>query len=161
MQLDLNSFALQPDVPDPEVLLCLSCWRLLSFLRSCTASSHICLTSSASEAPFDWWYPSGGVNGRGSSASTVQVTFLKNGTKSLPKLTSKNLKNKRLDDGCLAGSHFWHPQGPLGWCGPCECQKWLPARHLSSCRLFFKFSDMTLGSDFVPFFKQDWKDFQS
>ena len=27
---------------------------------------------------------------------SLQVTFLKNGTKSLPKLTSENLKNKRL-----------------------------------------------------------------
>ena len=36
----------------------------------------------------------------------VQVTFLKNGTKSLPKLTSENLKNKRLEDGCIAESHF-------------------------------------------------------
>ena len=36
----------------------------------------------------------------------LQVTFLKNGTKSLPKFTSENLKNKQLEDGCLAGSHF-------------------------------------------------------
>ena len=36
----------------------------------------------------------------------VQVTFLKNGTKSLPKFTSENLKNKRLEDGCLAGSQL-------------------------------------------------------
>ena len=34
------------------------------------------------------------------------------------------------------------------------CQKWLPTRHLSSSRLFFKFSDVSLGSDFVPFFKK-------
>ena len=34
------------------------------------------------------------------------------------------------------------------------CQKWPPARHLSSSRLFFKFSDVSLGSDFVPFFKK-------
>ena len=34
----------------------------------------------------------------------IQVTFLKNGTKSLPKFTSENLKNKRIDDGCLVGS---------------------------------------------------------
>ena len=36
----------------------------------------------------------------------------------------------------------------------CECQKWLLARHPSSSCLFFKFSDVSLGSDFVPFFKK-------
>ena len=38
--------------------------------------------------------------------ASIQVTFLKNGTKSLPKLTPKKLKNKRLEDGCLAGADF-------------------------------------------------------
>ena len=38
--------------------------------------------------------------------ASIQVTFLKNGTKSLPKLTSENLKHKLLANGCLAGSHF-------------------------------------------------------
>ena len=37
------------------------------------------------------------------STSEVQVTFLQNGTKSLSKFTSENLKNKRLEDRCLAG----------------------------------------------------------
>ena len=36
----------------------------------------------------------------------LRVTFLKNGTKSHPKFTSENLKNKRLEDKCLAGIHF-------------------------------------------------------
>ena len=38
--------------------------------------------------------------------ASILVTFLKNGTKSLPKLTSENLKHKLLGNGCLAGSHF-------------------------------------------------------
>ena len=81
----------------------------------------------------------------------VQVTFLKNGKKSLPWLTSENLKNKRLEGRYLAGSHFWHPQGPHYPRGPYGCQKWPPARHPSSSRLFFKFSDVNLVSDFDPF----------
>ena len=36
----------------------------------------------------------------------LQVTFSNNGTNSLPKNTLENLKNKRLDNGCLAESHF-------------------------------------------------------
>ena len=36
----------------------------------------------------------------------LQVTFLKNGTKSLPKFTSENLNNKWLEDRCLFGVHF-------------------------------------------------------
>ena len=39
----------------------------------------------------------------------IQVTFLKNGTKYLTKLTSENLKNWWLEVGCLAGDNFWHP----------------------------------------------------
>ena len=31
--------------------------------------------------------------------------------------------------------------------------KWLPARHPSSCHLFFKFSDLNLGSNFDPFWE--------
>ena len=44
----------------------------------------------------------------------LQVTFLKNGTKSLPKLTSENLKNKWLEEGCLSGVDFLNSQGSLG-----------------------------------------------
>ena len=42
----------------------------------------------------------------------------------------------------------------LVWTLACGCQKWLPARHLSSSCLFFKLSDVSLGSNFVPFFKK-------
>ena len=45
------------------------------------------------------------------AVSEVQLTFLKNGTKSLSKLASENLKNNRLQNGCLAGVDFWHPKG--------------------------------------------------
>ena len=38
--------------------------------------------------------------------SFVQVRFSQKGSKSLPKFTSENLKNKRLEDGRLSGSHF-------------------------------------------------------
>ena len=42
----------------------------------------------------------------------LQVRFSQKGSKLLPKFTSENLKNIWLEDGCLAGVHFWHPQGP-------------------------------------------------
>ena len=41
----------------------------------------------------------------------LQVRFSQEGLKSFPKFTSENLKNKRLEDECLAGSHLGHPQG--------------------------------------------------
>ena len=40
-----------------------------------------------------------------------------------------------------------------GLVGPCGCQKWTPVRHPLSSYLFFKFSDVTLGSDFDPFWE--------
>ena len=47
----------------------------------------------------------------------LQVTFLKNGTKSLPKLTSENLKNKQLEEGCLADIYrvLWFSVDPCGY----------------------------------------------
>ena len=36
----------------------------------------------------------------------VKVRFSLKGSKSLPKFTSENLKNKWLENGCLAGSLF-------------------------------------------------------
>ena len=36
----------------------------------------------------------------------LQVRFSQKGSKSLPKFTSENLKNKQLDDRSLDGSHF-------------------------------------------------------
>ena len=38
--------------------------------------------------------------------SMLQVRFSQEGSKSLPKLTSENLKNIRLEDRYLAGGHF-------------------------------------------------------
>ena len=38
--------------------------------------------------------------------SILQVTLLKFGAKSVPKLISENFKNERLEAGCLAGSNF-------------------------------------------------------
>ena len=48
-----------------------------------------------------------------SKERAVQVTFLKNGTKSLPKLTSENLKNKWVEDGCHAGNFFTSTESTL------------------------------------------------
>ena len=36
----------------------------------------------------------------------VQVRFSQKGSRSLPKFTSENLRNKRLQEGCLAWGHF-------------------------------------------------------
>jgi len=36
----------------------------------------------------------------------LQVKFSQKGSESLPKLTLENLKNKQLEDGCLAWGHF-------------------------------------------------------
>ena len=45
----------------------------------------------------------------------LQVTLLKNGTKILPKFTSEHLKNKRLEDGCLAGGLSAKGSSGLVW----------------------------------------------
>ena len=36
----------------------------------------------------------------------IRVKFSQKGSKSVPKFTSETLKNKRLEDGYLVGSHF-------------------------------------------------------
>ena len=43
---------------------------------------------------------------RSAGPGLLQVTYLKNGTKSLAKFTLENLKNTQLEDRCLAGGHF-------------------------------------------------------
>jgi hypothetical protein len=52
------------------------------------------------------------VDKRTAANSIMQVRFSQKGSKSLPKFIFENLKNIRLEDGYLAGSHFWHTQSP-------------------------------------------------
>jgi hypothetical protein len=85
----------------------------------------------------------------------LQLTFLKNGTKSLPKLTSENLKNRKNRTGALlgviSGIHRVHtnPKNPMDVRN--DTQQGISTY---SSRLFFKLSDENLGSDLVPFFKK-------
>ena len=39
-------------------------------------------------------------------SSSLQVRFYQKGSKTFPKLTSENLQNMWLEDGCLAGVHI-------------------------------------------------------
>ena len=54
---------------------------------------------------------------------------------------------------CLSGVHLWHLQGPHQLREPCGCQKWIPERYPPPSHLFFKFSNVNLGSDFDPFWE--------
>ena len=108
------------------------CWSFLRLTTAATASTVASTSSAASDwtVAFSCWIVDGVMMILGWSCpaqssdiivtsmvfiwcgTALQMTFLKNGTKSLPKITSENLKNKQLKNKCLDGSHFWHPQNP-------------------------------------------------
>ena len=81
--------------------------------------------------------------------SKLQVSFYQKGSKSLPKFTSENLKNKPVEDPMDVTSIGSSWLVRTLWMS--KLSEMTPSNALVLKPLFFKFSDVNLGSDFDPF----------
>ena len=85
----------------------------------------------------------------------VQFRFLLKDWNHSPNSHQKIWRTNDLRTGALLGvisdihRVCTNPEDPMAY----GCQKWSPLRHLSSSCMFFKFSDVNLGSDFDSFWE--------